>query len=202
MKTSFYCVKCRNPIESEILEVQEMGGRRYAKGECKICGTNLSVVIPNKLKVESKPYEEEIESPEIKEIKKKIIENEKKLKEERIKLKEEKDVNNFIKNADENIILKKHNIFYIKRSFYRFLKVIMVLFFIFILIVVGLLVWAGFSGKFASLITPVFNSTTNVAVNNMYDFKPSSTNNYENTIDARDYNNITVNVKICNGTSC
>lgn len=57
-KTNFYCPHCKTKVQSEILELKEKNGKRFALSECPTCEGNISVIIPNSLKVDSKPYQE------------------------------------------------------------------------------------------------------------------------------------------------
>ncbi|WP_432572505.1 DUF5679 domain-containing protein [Kineococcus sp. SYSU DK005] len=40
----FYCVKCKEKREAEG-RVVETNGRRMAKGQCPVCGTNLNRIL-------------------------------------------------------------------------------------------------------------------------------------------------------------
>jgi hypothetical protein len=41
----FYCVKCKEKREAEGKVVVSENGRRMAKGECPVCGTNLNRIL-------------------------------------------------------------------------------------------------------------------------------------------------------------
>jgi hypothetical protein len=44
-KGEFYCVKCKAKREAEGRVVVSDNGRRMAKGECPVCGTNLNRIL-------------------------------------------------------------------------------------------------------------------------------------------------------------
>jgi Domain of unknown function (DUF5679) len=44
-KGEFYCVKCKEKREAEGKVVVSENGRRMAKGECPVCGTNLNRIL-------------------------------------------------------------------------------------------------------------------------------------------------------------
>jgi len=44
-KGEFYCVKCKEKREAEGKVVVSENGRRMAKGQCPVCGTNLNRIL-------------------------------------------------------------------------------------------------------------------------------------------------------------
>jgi hypothetical protein len=38
-----YCVKCKKKHEMKNIVKKELGGKIQVKGQCKVCGTNMSV---------------------------------------------------------------------------------------------------------------------------------------------------------------
>lgn len=44
-KGEFYCVKCKEKREAEGKVVISENGRRMAKGQCPVCGTNLNRIL-------------------------------------------------------------------------------------------------------------------------------------------------------------
>jgi hypothetical protein len=44
-KGEFYCVKCKEKREAEGKVVVSDNGRRMAKGQCPVCGTNLNRIL-------------------------------------------------------------------------------------------------------------------------------------------------------------
>ena len=44
-KGDFYCVKCKDRREAEGTVVVSGNGRRMAKSQCPVCGTNLNRIL-------------------------------------------------------------------------------------------------------------------------------------------------------------
>ncbi len=44
-KGEFYCVKCKDKVETEGDIVVSESGRRMAKGTCPVCGTKLNRIL-------------------------------------------------------------------------------------------------------------------------------------------------------------
>lgn len=180
MKTKFFCMSCKKPVESEILEVREKSGRKYALSECPICQSNMSVVLPKDFKVNPAPYEEPVrDDPKLNELKEKVKEREEYIK-----------VQDFKENVNQNPLLREHGVIAVNISEHMFYKFFT--FFIFLLILTGLIVvgWMIANGKLDGLVKPVFNNQVDNNVQNSYNFSPETNNQYTHKID----NNFTINI--------
>lgn len=99
---------------------------------------------------------------EIQKIEQDIAEQKEILENAEKKLKEKIQVDQFVRQAKDNPILKENHIITVNSNFFKFLAIMTILFFLFILGVTGLVIWLGFSGNLGGIIAPVFNNTVNI----------------------------------------
>ena len=103
---------------------------------------------------------------------------------------EKEKINQFLKEADSNPLLRKNNIKVVNGSHYLFFKTLSIIFILILVSVAVFFGYLGYKGYFKSeiiqdvRISPLFNSTINNEISNNYSFnqKTEIENKYNHTI--------------------